>query len=67
MSRLLIKEAVKQQGTVTVAGFVRSLRGHKDVMFADLADLSSQLQLVFTSDSSAFTIAEKLTLESGLS
>ena len=69
MSRISIAEAKKQQqGEVTVAGFVRSLRSHKGLVFIDLCDISGLMQVVFVSnqegDNSNFELAEKLNIES---
>lgn len=64
MTRILISEAVKQGGQATVAGFVRSLRVQKSLVFIDLADISGVLQLVVTAESPAFEIAKNLQLES---
>ena len=65
MSRMMIAEAKKQgQGSVNLAGWVRNLRIHKGLIFIDLRDLSGQMQLVILESSTAFSEAEKLTLES---
>jgi len=68
MPRISIAEAKKQgSGEVIVAGFVRNLRIHKGLVFVDLHDVSSNMQIVFVAadlDSDAFSLAEKLNLES---
>jgi aspartyl-tRNA synthetase len=66
MSRLLISEAKKAGSgkSVTLAGWVRNIRAHKGVMFVDLCDFSSTMQIVFVSDSEVYRTAEKLHLES---
>jgi len=65
MSRMMITEAKKQgQGSVNLAGWARSLRIHKGLIFIDLRDLSGQMQLVVLESSEAFLEASKLTLES---
>lgn len=64
MSRFLIKEAIKQGGQVTVAGFARNIRVHKGVTFIDLRDLSGALQLVFEASSPAYEAITNLSLES---
>lgn len=65
MSRFLIAEAKKQgSGEVTVAGWVRNLRIHKDIIFVDLRDISGAMQIVFVASNKGFEIASKLTLES---
>lgn len=68
MSRILITDAKKQgSGEVTVSGFVRNIRSHKGLVFLDLADVSSNIQVVFVAsdlDDDTFALAEKLNLES---
>jgi aspartyl-tRNA synthetase len=65
MSRMMIADAKKQgQGSVNLAGWARSLRIHKGLIFIDLRDLSGQMQLVVLESSEAFLEASKLTLES---
>ncbi len=67
MSRILIKEAKKQEsGEVNVAGFVRNLRLHKGLAFIDLVDITDSMQVVITENdaSELFSLSEKLHLES---
>src|SRR5680860_34908 len=65
MLRTLIAEAKKQgSGEVVVAGWVRNIRVHKDIIFVDLRDISGAIQAVFVSDKEGFDIASSLTLES---
>lgn len=65
MKKISIKDAKKQaSGEVTIAGWVRNIRGHKDIVFVDLRDISGAMQIVFSSDQPSYKIAEGLTLES---
>jgi aspartyl-tRNA synthetase len=64
MSRILIKQAIEQQGNVTVAGWARNVRAHKGVSFVDLRDISGKIQIVFESGTKAFNAVENLSLES---
>ena len=66
MPRIAIKEAIKQSGTVTVAGWVRNIRLHKGLAFIDLCDLSGQLQVVLEANNPTYALVDKLTLESVL-
>ncbi|MFH1413113.1 MAG: aspartate--tRNA(Asn) ligase [bacterium] len=63
-TRLLIKDAVQKQGTVTVAGWARNIRVHKGVTFIDLRDISGQIQLVFEAGSEASKAIDGLSMES---
>ena len=48
---LMVSEARKSDGkTVSVVGRIRGLRGHGKIMFADLADESGKVQIVFKAD-----------------
>lgn len=64
----IVKAKEQKQGEVTVAGFVRSLRSHKGLVFIDLCDVSGLMQVVFVSNqegnNSDFELVEKLSIES---
>lgn len=62
MKRIFNEEAIKQAGKeVRVAGWVHKIRTHGKIIFIDLRDKSSFLQVVFTpSDKDLYKIAKAL-------
>ena len=65
MPKISIKEAKKQaSGSVRVAGWVRNKRELKGLIFIDLVDISSAIQLVFLAGTPVYDQVKDLPLES---